>query len=45
LAEQLATLAQGMCLAPVRQEAYMAQALEAVGQDMQEKAPDKLMGL
>ena len=23
----------------------MAQALEAVGQDMQEKAPDKLMGL
>jgi hypothetical protein len=41
----VATLAQGACLAPVRQEAHMAQALEAMGQDMQEKAPDKLMSL
>jgi hypothetical protein len=45
LAEQVATLAQGTGLAPVRQEAYLAQALEAMRQDMQEKAPDKLMGL
>ena len=44
LVEQLATLAQGTCLAPVGQEADMAHALQALGHDMQEKAADKLMG-
>ena len=45
LAQQLATLAQGARLAPVGQEAHMPQALEAVGHNMQQKAPDTLMGL
>ena len=45
LAEQVATLAQGACLTPVGQEAHMPQALEAVGHDMEQKTPDKLMGL
>ena len=45
LAQQGAALAQGACLTPVGQNAHMPQALEAGGQDMQEKAPDKLMGL
>jgi hypothetical protein len=44
-APQGATLAQGTCLAAVRQEADMPQALEAVGHDMEQKIPDKLMGL
>ena len=45
LAEPLATLAQGASLAPVGQEAYRAPALEAVGEDRQQKAPDTLRGL
>ncbi len=45
LAQQLSTLAQGACLAPVGQEAPMPQALKAVRQDMQQKTPDKLMRL
>jgi hypothetical protein len=45
LAQQVATLAQGACLTPVGQEAHMPQALEAVGHDREQKAPDKLLGL
>src|SRR5262245_15329266 len=45
LAQQLSTLAQGAGLAPVGEEAHMPQALEAVGHNMQQKTPDKLMSL
>ena len=44
LVEQLATLAPGTCLTPVGQEADMAHALQAVGNDVQEKAADALVG-
>jgi hypothetical protein len=45
LAQQLSTLAQGAGLAPVGEEAHMPQALEAMGHNMQQKTPDKLMSL
>ena len=44
MVEQLATLAQGTRLAPVGQEADMAHALQAMGNDVQEKAADELVG-
>ena len=45
LAQHLATLAQGTGLAPVGEEAHMPQALKAVGHNMQQKTPEKLMRL
>jgi hypothetical protein len=45
LAGQRSTRAQGPCRAPVRQEAHMAQALEAMGHEMQEQASEKRLGL
>lgn len=45
LAEQVSTLAQGAGLTPVGQESHMPQTLEAVRHDMEQKTPEKLMGL
>ena len=44
LAEKLATLGQRPRLTPVGQQTDMAHALQSLGQDMQEKASDELVG-
>jgi hypothetical protein len=45
LAQQVSTLAQGAGLAPVGEAAHLPQALEAVGHNMPQKTPEKLMSL